>query len=38
VTAVDLSFDGAARARLRGAELVEADLGAGFPDLPRATS
>jgi nucleoside-diphosphate-sugar epimerase len=36
VAAVDLSFDPAARARLQGAELVEADLTSGFPDLPRA--
>lgn len=36
VVAVDLSFDGAARARLAGASLVEADLSAGFPDLPGA--
>lgn len=36
VAAVDLSFDGAARLRLQGADLVEADLAAGFPDLPRA--
>ena len=36
VAAVDLSFDAAARARLQGAELVEADIAEGFPDLPRA--
>lgn len=36
VTAVDLSFDAGAHARLRGAELVEADLAQGFPDVPRA--
>jgi nucleoside-diphosphate-sugar epimerase len=36
VAAVDISFDAEARARLRGAELVEADLSGGFPDLPRA--
>ncbi|MCU0909156.1 MAG: NAD-dependent epimerase/dehydratase family protein [Rhodobacteraceae bacterium] len=36
VLAVDLSFDAAARARLQGATLVDADLSAGFPDIPRA--
>lgn len=36
VVAVDLSFDRAARARLSGAEFVEADLAEGFPDVPRA--
>jgi UDP-glucose 4-epimerase len=36
VVAVDLSFDVPARARLAGATLVEADLSAGFPDIPRA--
>jgi nucleoside-diphosphate-sugar epimerase len=36
VAAVDLAFDPMARARLAGADLREADLGAGVPDLPRA--
>jgi UDP-glucose 4-epimerase len=36
VAAVDMSFDPEARARLHGADLVEADLAGGFPDLPRA--
>jgi UDP-glucose 4-epimerase len=36
VVAIDLSFDGAARARLAGANLVEADLSAGRLDLPHA--
>jgi len=36
VVAVDLSFDAGARARLAGATFVEADLSAGFPDVPRA--
>ena len=36
VAAVDLSFDPEARARLQGAELVEADLAGGFPDFPCA--
>ena len=36
VTAVDRAFDPGARARLQGAEFLEADLAAGFPDLPRA--
>jgi UDP-glucose 4-epimerase len=36
VAAVDRDIDPWARARLRGADLTEADLGAGFPDLPRA--
>ncbi len=36
VAAVDLSFDAGARARLQGADLVEADLAGGVPELPRA--
>jgi UDP-glucose 4-epimerase len=36
VAAIDMGFDEAARARLRAADLVEADLSDGFPDLPRA--
>ncbi len=36
VAAVDLSFDPGARARLQGADLVEADLAGGVPELPRA--
>jgi UDP-glucose 4-epimerase len=36
VAAIDLSFDAGAKARLAGADLVEADLAEGFPDVPRA--
>ena len=36
VTAIDRAFDAVARARLRDADLVEADLSEGVPDLPRA--
>jgi nucleoside-diphosphate-sugar epimerase len=36
VAAIDLSFDAGAKARLAGADLVEADLADGFPDVPRA--
>jgi UDP-glucose 4-epimerase len=36
VAAVDVAFDAAARVALNGADLVEADLAQGFPDLPRA--
>lgn len=36
VVGVDRSFDEQARTRLRGTDLLEADLSCGFPDVPRA--